>query len=334
MKRTVGIVGAGAIVEDAHLPILRNLPDVAVAWISDIDAERARLLGRMYDVPVVAASEAAARIADVDICLLAVPLGARKPYVEACARLGKAVYSEKPFAATRQEHQAYCSSFTDFRIAAGFQRRYYRSALAMKELVATQLFGALVGIDFRYGQYSLQSGGRNRYVSNASLAGGGMIIESAIHGLDQILFVTAPESVTVTEAAAVVMLGLDFDTVTRAELRLDARTVPVACEITRLRNVSQGFIYRFERATVHCALAPDSPLRVTASASPGAATTFELVPERGGDSGAQSINEAFTRIWRDFIRGLDERRPNASTASASLLTTGWVEDIYRRIVRA
>ena len=38
---SLGIVGAGLIVNNAHLPALRNLPGIRIVWIADRQPEHA-----------------------------------------------------------------------------------------------------------------------------------------------------------------------------------------------------------------------------------------------------------------------------------------------------
>ena len=49
----VGIIGAGAISQVVHLPILTERPDVDVVALADADVHKAETLSRRFDVPVV-----------------------------------------------------------------------------------------------------------------------------------------------------------------------------------------------------------------------------------------------------------------------------------------
>ncbi len=51
IKVRVGILGAGSVTELYHLPVLRNVPGVDVAWLCDTVLDRAKRLGRMFAVP-------------------------------------------------------------------------------------------------------------------------------------------------------------------------------------------------------------------------------------------------------------------------------------------
>ena len=138
--KRVGIIGAGKIVEDIHLPILRNIKGIRVSWISDIDKDRLKLISKMYQVPSLLTPQAICELNQVDLCLIATPLGTRQSYLEACAQAGIAVYAEKPFAEDVAQHQYYCSLFPDDSLAAGFQKRFYQTTSIIREIVKTQIF--------------------------------------------------------------------------------------------------------------------------------------------------------------------------------------------------
>ena len=80
----VGIIGAGAIVETAHLPVLKVLDKTEVVWVYDRNEDRSGLISRMFEVPVIKEEKLAASIAAIDICLLSIPYGARAAYFQIC----------------------------------------------------------------------------------------------------------------------------------------------------------------------------------------------------------------------------------------------------------
>src|SRR5689334_13587240 len=104
----IGIIGAGSIVESNHLPAIAALSQAACAWIYDKSMSRSALVSRMYGVAALEEGAFDRAIGDVDICLLAVPYGTRKPYIDLCRRHGKAIVIEKPFAFSKEEHLATC----------------------------------------------------------------------------------------------------------------------------------------------------------------------------------------------------------------------------------
>ena len=334
MIKRIGIIGAGKVVEDMHLPVIKNLKELKVAWVCDTDLNRSKLLSRMYQVPHLPVQKAISVLDDVDLCLIATPVGVRKNYIEACAQAGIAVYSEKPFARTRAEHEYYCSLFPDYKIAAGFQRRFYKNIHTLREIIKSGVFGNLKRIELNHGQYSLKSGGAHRYITNPKLSGGGVVIDSGIHCLDQILFSTAATGVEVEVARAIVFNGIDYETTIFSTITMESKhRVEVECNHTSLRNFHQRFKYFFDTAEVRLGMNPDSQVRAQPlNEGKREKVNFEVFNGKGDTPWASTPNQSYYLSWIFFLKGLLEGRPQMTSAAENYLTTGWVEDIYSKVL--
>ncbi len=141
-KYKVGIIGAGAIVELSHIPVLKNLEEIEIAWQYDKSVERSAVITKMFQVPALKEEELDSAIQQIDICLLTVPYGARKYFIEKCASKNKSLYVEKPFATKSDEHINYCSLFPAYKLAVGFQRRYYKIVYDLQKIIGSRIFGS------------------------------------------------------------------------------------------------------------------------------------------------------------------------------------------------
>ncbi len=321
----VGIVGAGQIVENAHLPVLLNQPDVAVAWIADTSATRTALLSKMYGVPGRSSADFESLVDDVDVCLFATPVGVRAPYFDVCEKKSKAVLAEKPFAATATQHRALCDRFPDHALGAIFQRRFYASTAAIRSVVEHEPFGALASVSFALGGFDLKSGGPTRYLGDPRLSGGGVVMELGVHALDQVLYASGATDVTVDHVESIALDGLDYDVILDASLHTEHGPVRAHAEISRLRPLRSGFTFTFEHSTVAFGVGPDARL----SATPREGGPPLLL--EGGTGGAKSANQAFFALWASFLRGRALEQRTAASACTSILTADWVDAIYARI---
>jgi predicted dehydrogenase len=324
----IGIIGAGKIVEDAHLPVLLTLPGVSVAWITDQSEQRRGLLSRMYRVSAVTPERALERIEEVDVCLIAVPLGARSVYFERCIDCGTAIYVEKPFARNAAEHQQLQSRMPAYRLTVGFQRRAYHCAQTLQQLIASGMLGKLQSIRLTEANFTLIGGGAASFRTSASSAGGGITIESSIHSLDLMQYLTAAVDVKTERVRGVVRDGIDYHVECESRLTLrDNQEIPVSVLMSRLKSLPDAFHFHFENATVAYPVKPQFPVRIRSSA---AETLWQtLVPNEFGIGGAYSINGAFSLFWQHFLAGLRDQQQGMTSACTSLLTSVWVEQIYR-----
>lgn len=101
-RRPVGVIGAGGIVEGAHLPAYARA-GLPVTAITDLDLERARRVATAFDIPRVYDS-ADELLADqeVEVVDIAVPVAAQPPLFRAAIAAGKHVLAQKPFTTDAQ----------------------------------------------------------------------------------------------------------------------------------------------------------------------------------------------------------------------------------------
>ncbi len=328
-KRKIGIIGAGSIVETNHLPAIKSVEDLEIAWIYDRNQRRTDLLSKMYGIGSCGEDTLQGAVAEVDICLLAIPYGVRKPYIDLCRQLEKSMVIEKPFAFSVEEHLSYCSGFKAWQISVNFQRRYYHSVMALREVIRSGIFGKLKAIRFTQGYFSLKGG--SGYLSDASLSGGGVIAESAIHALDIILHITGASDVGLDSLKTISVRGIDYDSVFDSWLETGNSRIPVHCEISTLQNLDNGLELQFEQACLFSELSPDSEILVRGQGRHSPGFTLQGYDPGGANKGARRINEAFLSFWKQVAGAMQDEQVNPTSAAQCLLTTQWLEPIYQKI---
>src|SRR5438552_5127350 len=106
-RMRIGIIGAGMVTTGSHLPVLVNMSDVTVAWVCDRSRPAADAAARAFGIPV--AYSEIAECPDVDVALVATPIGSRPFVVPAVLARGWHAFCEKPFALTLADHERYVS---------------------------------------------------------------------------------------------------------------------------------------------------------------------------------------------------------------------------------
>lgn len=143
------VIGAGAIVRTAHLPVYRRL-GFPVAGILDIDPARARATAREFGIEtiypsIVEAARAAPAVFDV-----AVPDDQILGILEQLPR-GAAVLVQKPMGHDLDAAKRIlaCCAERQLVAAVNFQLRFSPGMLALHELLTRGALGAIVDIDVR-----------------------------------------------------------------------------------------------------------------------------------------------------------------------------------------
>jgi predicted dehydrogenase len=323
-RYSVGIIGAGQIVFDAHLPALTTLSNVEVAWIVDKDEERARRLGRSFRVRTVPLPSDVRALPDADIVLLAIPFGVRAPLYPTLSERFSAIYVEKPFALTLPEHDALCALFSPDRLACGYQKRSWGPVRAMRELVRSKVFGGLISMKLGFGSPGTRTAGR--YSSSLQLAGGGVLFEVGVHYLDIGLHVTDTVAVEATKVRMEKQEGIDVETEATLELTNAAGAkIPFDIVVSSLRYTSMNHTFRFEHAEVTFASLGNGEMRVSPI---GGGPSFTLDTHIAHET--MTSNHIFHAHWSRFVEGIGSGRSNVTSALDSRTTTLAVEQLYAR----
>ncbi len=134
----VGIVGAGAIAQVAHLPSYRRLRNVRVTALCDTDPTKLRLLASKYEIPQSFRSYeqllASREVDAVDICL---PNDLHHRAVLAALAAGKHVLCEKPLALRAQQVRAILEAHasSDLKLLVGMNNRFRNDSILLKRFI-------------------------------------------------------------------------------------------------------------------------------------------------------------------------------------------------------
>ncbi len=321
----VGIIGVGSIVELSHLPVLKNIDDIEISWQYDKSFTRSTLVSKMFQVSALRENDLENAIQEIDICLLTIPYGTRQTFIEKCADYNKSIYVEKPFAIKVEEHEYYCKLFPSYSVAIGLQRRYYKIVSFLQHIIKGKFFGRLKQIYFTEGYFILKGG--NKFTTGANLSGGRVILESAIHSLDQLLLITSANNVAVKDVKSIHKSLIDYDSLFNSVLTTTDGEVPITCEISSIRNLSNGLELHFENAILKCQLTVDPMVRIFSNDNEVVLNISDLEKY----AGAETISHSYYLCWKEFINALNNQESNLTSCNSSVLTTSWIHQIYNKM---
>ena len=178
----IAIVGAGGM-GGVHAASCRSLPDVAVTWVVDKDAARARTLAARVEARATTDEAEAFGAADVDAVVVAVPTPFHRPVTEAAAAHGKHVFCEKPIARTVEDSEAMVEACrrAGVRLMIGHVVRFYADYARIKDLLDAGVIGQ-VGV-VRASRVNVYPSGRQAWYADFERAGG-LVVDMMIHDLD------------------------------------------------------------------------------------------------------------------------------------------------------
>lgn len=149
-KLPIAIIGAGAIIDGAHLPAYAK-EQLEIVGIYDVDGARAADVAKNHGIPRVYSSQAelladeAVRVVDV-----AVPAAHQPAIVRAAVAAGKDMLCQKPFAeqVPLAKELAELARAEGIKIAVNQQMRYEEGMAAARAMVNAGWIGSLTNVYF------------------------------------------------------------------------------------------------------------------------------------------------------------------------------------------
>jgi len=182
----VGVIGAGAISQVAHLPVLRRLPGVEVAAICDNDVGKAQALAARFEVKDTYDDiEEVLRYANVDAVVICTPNHLHEIHVTSALAAGAHVLCERPLALNLAgvERVLQASEKHGKRVMVGMNHRFRSDVQAVRGFLAGGDLGALQAV--RGGWYTFQP---SRQLLGWRLqrdqAGGGAVLDLGLPLID------------------------------------------------------------------------------------------------------------------------------------------------------
>lgn len=324
---SVGIIGAGVISTSVHVPVLRAMDGVRIAWIADVREDLAVAVARLNGTPPASLAAGPQGLPPADVVLLAIPAPARAAYLDHYKGGPTALLLEKPLANTFAEHQAIATAFEPWQVAVCYQRRYYAASQLLASVLASATLGPLKRIRVSEGGRVTRTDGGGDYKSQPVSRGGGVVKNLGCHSLDQVLWLTGAKDFEI-ERREVAWDG-ETDQACRARIRLKDAANAVLCgldwSISWIERVDNHVAFDFADATLDCPVAPDPAVNLL---SPGGQLIGPISAEGAGR--ATTSTQAFYLQWRGMISSVQSRAEQPISARSTALCARLMDALLER----
>lgn len=185
----IGIVGAGAIAQLAHLPALSKLRNAEVVGLCDNDSAKARALADRIGIPYVFTDLEDMLELDMDAVIMTTPNHLHEPHVLSALRAGVHVLCERPLSLNSGgiERILQAAERSDKKVVVGTNHRFRSDVQQLSRFLQGGELGRLQGV--RAGQYHLTAQ-REGWRQRKAEAGGGAFFEHGYPLLDLALWLS------------------------------------------------------------------------------------------------------------------------------------------------
>lgn len=190
LRRRLGIIGCGAVVQRNYLPALAYYPDIHLARVNDLNREAAARIAAMSGAAVSTQEQI---LADCEIVVVATPPGTHAELVENFLADGRTVICEKPFVGRRADAEFLSRLAADRKssLFVGHFRRCFPSVRLARALIESGILGQVTHLSaYEGGRFSWQA--ESGYVYKDPL--GGVLFDTGSHTLDMLLYAAGLDS--------------------------------------------------------------------------------------------------------------------------------------------
>lgn len=327
MKRIrIGIVGCGAITEDAHLPAALASHQVELAVLSDSNGTRLNSLARAFNSTVRCCADYREVFDLVDAVILALPNHLHGPVGCDFLQRGIHVLCEKPLATSVAVCEQMCKEAraTQAVLAVGYVTRFYPSTELTKALIREEFLGRIESLDYEFGTaggWAPVSG----YNISRETSGGGVLAVSGSHFIDRMLyFFSKPQILSYADDSRG---GVEANCLANFELEDDRIRFPAKVTLSKTHQLDNRLRIVGERGSL--------------VVNEGQKHSVMYMPSGGGprheihsaDLSPPSVKEHYWQVQlEDFVSAIRTCGVPRVDGEAGLASVRLIEECYLRAV--
>lgn len=184
----LAIIGCGAVVEQRHAPVLRDMGWVPSVLV-DVSSARRSAVASLFNGAPVEAADFASVLDKFDAALVSVPHLVHERVCVALLQAGKHVFVEKPMALTKVacDEMNRAAAAGNAKLAVALFRRQWQAGRWLKDALAANAFGKVARFRIREG-YNYNWPLATDAMWRKEQAGGGVLADTGAHTMDQIIW--------------------------------------------------------------------------------------------------------------------------------------------------
>lgn len=206
-EKRIGMISFAHMHAASYAESLKKHPQASIAWVYDIDKERANNVAARYDTSVLDNLEDISNT-DCDGVIICSENIHHPKYTEIAAKAGKPILCEKPLTTSvaDAERMLRICEETGVKLMTAFPCRFHPAFLKLKSIVHEGHLGEILGI-----KATNQGMCPWGWFVDKKLSGGGCVTDHTVHVMDLIRALTGQEVRSVYAEISNRMFGKDFE---------------------------------------------------------------------------------------------------------------------------
>ncbi|MFC4701147.1 NAD-dependent epimerase/dehydratase family protein [Glaciecola siphonariae] len=319
-KQRVIIIGAGAITQQWHLPILLGRDDVEVSGIVDKSEKTLSILKDAYPSLHTFTDLSQIPVAQYDAAIVATPAAFHFAITEGLLQKQKHVLVEKPVAFSVEETIALAdlAKQNNCVLSVSLYRRLYPSLQTLKSLIADRVWGKAESFEFLWGDaysWSASSLGNMK----KELAGGGVLMDLGPHALDWLCELFG-HKVSLLEYSDDAVSGIETDCEMQLSFQFGRQKIKGDVKLSRIRKLGGELTVFCEKAALRLSVGERFKVEVLPnlpkSTAKDVATPSVVYECESSDTKDEEWFETFAKEHDDFLHAIEQStEPKLSCAS-------------------
>ncbi|MFC7138058.1 Gfo/Idh/MocA family protein [Halobaculum litoreum] len=238
-KLAVGVVGAGWMATDYHIPAFTSHPDTRVVAFAERDEPRRRTVQSDRSLPGYEDVASMLSAHDLDVVSICTPPSTHEEIFLAAVDAGCHVLCEKPLALTAESarRMADAAEAAGVVTQVGYLHRYYRNYQRAMQILSKDLIGDVVEVSVAHHSAPPSVG----WYYDPRLSGGGVARDLFPHTLD-VLFEVFDATPEVTDATVRYLRDRAVEDAASVSLDFDGTPVKLSTTWTQTDGVSRFLV--------------------------------------------------------------------------------------------
>jgi predicted dehydrogenase len=317
----IGLVGAGAIAQMAHMPAILASRVAQLGAVIDADISRAKELCDTYGVHVPVFNDIEAVDAPLDAAVVAVPNHLHAQLATRLLKKGLHVLVEKPLAVNRADAQKVVNlaESLNLTLAVGFHTRHSGACQILKRCIESERFGRAL----RFAHQDGSVGGwapKSAYNLSKHDAGGGVLVTTGTHFLDRLIWLFGyPGQLEFFDDACG---GPESHCIVHFGITGPCGKITGSAVFSKVIGIPENTVVETEKGILVMPRDVDECIQFVPKSAPDMRYSIGL------NSTAVDTRSCYQRQLEDFVEACVKGRPPLVSGSDGLQVVQLVDDLY------